>query len=107
MENLSRRSFLQKGSLAVGAAGVMAVGPAIGGAAMRRAGLSLPAARPAPPATAGAHDEARPTGPREAGPVVAHVRDLDRGEIDVFVGSRKVTVRDRAVAARLYRATRQ
>ena len=37
--------------------------------------------------------------------LVAHVRDLRTGDIDVFVGERQVTIRDRAVAARLAAAT--
>jgi len=48
-------------------------------------------------ATTGAVSRGRLTGE----PVVAHVRDARTGEIDVFVGERKVRIRDRAVAARL------
>jgi hypothetical protein len=39
-------------------------------------------------------------------PVVAHVRDVASGQIDVFVGDRQVTIRDRAVAARLANVAR-
>jgi len=48
-------------------------------------------------AATGAVSRSRLTGE----PVVAHVRDARTGEIDVFVGERKVRIRDRAVAARL------
>ena len=37
--------------------------------------------------------------------LVAHVRDVRTGAIDVYVGERQVTIRDRSVAARLAAAT--
>jgi hypothetical protein len=40
------------------------------------------------------------------GDLVAHVRDARRGDIDLYVGTRHVTVRDRALAAHLARAAR-
>jgi hypothetical protein len=49
-------------------------------------------------ASAGAGDQPRPD---EGDQLVAHVRDLRSGDIDVFVGERQVRIRDRAVAARL------
>lgn len=39
-------------------------------------------------------------------PVVAHVRNVATGEIDVYIGERQVRIRDRGVAARLARASR-
>jgi nitrous oxide reductase len=36
-----------------------------------------------------------------AEPIVVHVRDLKTGELGFFVGTREVTVHDRALAARL------
>jgi hypothetical protein len=38
--------------------------------------------------------------------VVAHVRDIRTGEIDIYSGTRQVSVRDRQLAARLARAAR-
>ena len=38
--------------------------------------------------------------------IVAHVRDVRSGEIEVFVGSRQVTIHDREVAVRLANAAR-
>ena len=40
------------------------------------------------------------------GDLVAHVRDARSGRIDVYVGTRQVSVRDRALAAHLARAAR-
>ena len=103
MDNLSRRSFLKKGSTAVGAAGVAAVAPGLrgvvwGNAADRRIQHEHPHEAEHEHQLAGeaAHEE----------PLVAHVRNLNTGEIDLFVGQRRVTVRDRATASRLDRATR-
>jgi hypothetical protein len=42
----------------------------------------------------------------EDGDLVAHVRDAHRGDIDLYVGTRHVSVRDRALASRLTRAAR-
>ena len=39
-------------------------------------------------------------------PVVAHVANLQTGEIHLFFGERKVTHHDRGLAARLYKATK-
>ncbi len=39
-------------------------------------------------------------------PVVAHVRDVSTGDIDVYFGDRQVRIRDRVVAARLSSVTR-
>jgi hypothetical protein len=104
MENLSRRSFLQKGSMAVGAAGVAVAAPTLGRAA-RSAGIAPAAGRLA---AGGASEQSSPAGAEDGkadGPIVAHVRDIRSGEIDLFVGTRRVTVKDPTVAARLYRAT--
>jgi hypothetical protein len=53
-------------------------------------------------------DQAVAADPDAAGSeqVVAHVRDPRRGEIDLMVGEREVTVRDRKLAARIARAAR-
>lgn len=105
MQRLSRRSFLHKGTLAVGAVGAAAAVPTAG--RLRRAkGAAAAGALGSADAAGGAPSAAELDDARRSGPIVAHVRDVRRGEIEVFVGSRKVTLRDRATAARLYRATR-
>jgi hypothetical protein len=100
MENLSRRSFLQKSSVAVGTAGAMAAAPAIGKVALRR-GMAAPKAG----GTSAEVDHELPEDVKADGSIIAHVRDVKSGEIDLFVGAKKITVKDRATAARLYRAT--
>jgi hypothetical protein len=46
-------------------------------------------------------------GGASAEPLIAHVRDLARGEISLMVGKEEVIHRDRDLAARLYAAARQ
>jgi hypothetical protein len=96
MDNLSRRSFLKKGTLAVGTAGVAVAAPRLRGMV-----------RPEPGGEHAEPDEPDPAAEAASeGPIVAHVRSVATGEIDLFVGERRVTVKDRATASRLYRATR-
>jgi hypothetical protein len=90
---LSRRTML-KGAAGVGAAGL---------AASAFAGVALPAAAATTasvrttrgPGSDGAADET----------VVVHVRDAATGEIDVFRGTTQTRLHDRALAARLVRAS--
>lgn len=96
MDNLSRRSFLKTGTIAVGAAGAAIAAPGLR-AAVRQDSASQD------PET---HEADLPADAAAEGPIVAHVRNLATGEIDLFVGERRVTVKDRATASRLYRATR-
>jgi hypothetical protein len=51
-----------------------------------------------------AHDAG--DGARDGEDVVVHVRDLRRGEMDVYRGTSHVRVTDRDLAARLARASR-
>ena len=104
MENLSRRSFLQKGTLAVGSVGMIAAAPALGKVHRAVAVGTAPAVRMAP---AAAHDPGAATETRPAHEaIVAHVRDARSGVIDLYVGKRRVTVTDRRIAAQLARAAR-
>jgi hypothetical protein len=81
---VSRRRLL-RGALAVGAAGV------VGGVAVEAF-------------TTGASAQ---TDPQAAGePMVAHVRDVASGDIDLFVGTRLVRIKDPQLAARLAQAAR-
>jgi hypothetical protein len=68
------------------------------------AGVTVAAAGAAVEAFAGAALAAGPSGHGSVDQVVAHVRDVRSGQIDVFVGDRQVTIRDRGVANRLARA---
>jgi hypothetical protein len=46
-----------------------------------------------------------PDGAHLAEPVIAHLRDLGRGEIGVLVGEREITVQDQHLAARIFNAS--
>jgi hypothetical protein len=85
MATISRRKLLASGSLAVVATGVATALPAPAAAA----------ARSEPPADA--HLD---------GPLIAHVTDVKRGRISVYVDDREIQITDRDLAARLFTATR-
>lgn len=90
----SRRSLL-KGAATVGAAGIAAAALAGGAPPAAASSRSAALAR-----TAG-------TAPAEGSePVVVHVRDAATGEMDVFRGTTCTRVRDKDLAARLFRAAR-
>jgi hypothetical protein len=59
-------------------------------------------------AEAEAHDRARETERHPVGsaPVVAFVADPRKGEVSLMAGERRVTVRDRRLAAQISRAAR-
>ena len=97
MSTLSRRSFLGKSSLAV----------AIGGAATAVPGLSslLQLGETESSEVGGALSEAE-IAATDSSPLVAHVTDLQAGEIRLYQGERMVTYRDPGLAARLFRASR-
>jgi hypothetical protein len=94
MSSLSRRAFLKRGSLAVTMAGVAATLPA---------GLLEAGETGAGAASASAE---LPEGAALTEPIVAHVRDLAAGDINLYVGTREVAVRDPHLAARLFNAAR-
>jgi hypothetical protein len=88
----SRRSVLHG---AAGIAGAGLVATAIGTlAAPAVAASDAPRAHPGQAARA----------PGSADPVIVHVRDLRSGEIDVFAGETKATLRDPGLAAKLAHA---
>jgi|HubBroStandDraft_1064217.scaffolds.fasta_scaffold599054_2 hypothetical protein len=98
---MSRRSVL-RGAAGAGAAGLaMAALPA---AAL--AGTAQPATRKDDLAQAGAQNDGIEDGAQESEAVVVHVRDVRRGEMDVYRGTSHARVTDRALAARLARASR-
>ena len=47
-----------------------------------------------------------PEGVSLSGPVLAHIKDLSTGEINLLVGTREVTFQDPGLAAKLFNATR-
>jgi hypothetical protein len=89
--SVSRRSLLQ-GAAGAGAAGLAAatLGAAVLGS------TATPAQAATTPAQAAGSD-----------PLVVHVRDLRTGDIELFSGTTKTRVRDRDLAARIARASRQ
>jgi hypothetical protein len=96
---MSRRSVL-RGAAGAGAAGLaMTVLPATALAAART-DSHLDASH-----DTSAHDDAGDSA-RDSEDVVVHVRDLRRGEMDVYRGTSHVRVTDRDLAARLARASR-
>jgi len=92
MSSLSRRAFLKRGSLAVTMAGVAATLPA----GLLEAGET----------GAGSASAELPEGAALTEPIVAHVRDLAAGDINLYVGTREVAVHDPHLAARLFNAAR-
>ena len=89
MNDLSRRRFLHS-ALGIAMVGAIAVVPGVASVLKLRA--------------QGAAGRAQA---RLAGPLVAHVRDLNSGEISLLVGTSHVIHRDRDLAARLYAAAQQ
>jgi hypothetical protein len=94
MEPTSRRNFLKRGSAVAAAAGVAAAVPATAAKALT---TSHPAAHDAPPTL--------PDDPSVDLPVVAHVRDVRKGLVSLYTGESEIKIKDRRLAAALYRAT--
>jgi hypothetical protein len=86
MERLSRRSFMKIAGAATGAAAIAAA-PPIARVAMGDGSEKIDATTDVP-------EE----------PVVAYVRDAERGEVTVTSGTVEHTYRDRALAQKLLRA---
>lgn len=94
MNDLSRRRFLGS-TFGVAVVGALAVVPGLASI------LKQPTPALAQTATAGLGQADL------AGPLVAHVRDLNSGEISLLVGTQHVVQKDRDLAARLYAAARR
>lgn len=88
--NVSRRTFLSRSTLGLALAGTLAAVPGL--ATLAR----LPVARTLPRVSSATAET-----------LVAHVRDLNSGEISLMVGTDKVIHRDVELAARLYAAARR
>jgi hypothetical protein len=99
MEGFDRRKFLKGSSVAVGLAGAMTVVPG--------AIPALAKSTQAAPANSALHhdDEAGGTVDTDQA-VVAHVRDANKGQIDLFVGTKHFTLEDRGLANRIMSAAR-
>ena len=89
MERLNRRSFVKVAGAATGAAAIAAAPP------IARAAIGDGAEKIDP--TTGVPEE----------PVVAYVRDAQRGEVTVSAGTSEHTYRDRALVQKLLRAAKK
>jgi hypothetical protein len=94
MKPLSRRTFLKRGSVAVALAGAASSLPVLSEVA------------DSGPVTAASAPAELPDGANLSEALIAHVRDLGRGEISLFVGEREVVVRDPSLATRIFHASR-
>ena len=92
MEPTSRRQFLKRSSAVAAAAGVAAAVPATAAKALTSHAASD-------------REPKLPDADSVDAPVVAHVRDVRKGIVSLYTGEREVTVKDRRLAAALYRAT--
>ena len=101
MEGFDRRKFLKGSSVAAGLAGAMTVVPGAIPAFARSANASSKAA-----AFSSSHEvnTGAADGRASSDPVVLHVRDAKKGQIDMFIGQRHLTVNDRALASRIMSA---
>jgi len=95
MEPTSRRQFLKRGSAVAAAAGVAAAVPATAARAITAHGTTKDVDA----------DPKLPDDPSVDVPVVAHVRDVRKGLVSLYTGDREINVKDRRLAAALYRAT--
>jgi anaerobic selenocysteine-containing dehydrogenase len=92
MESTSRRQFLKRSSAVAAAAGVAAAVPATAAKAL----TSKPARSLEPKL---------PDDPSVDVPVVAHVTDVRKGLVSLYTADREINIKDRRLAAALYRAT--
>lgn len=96
MIGFSRRLFLKRGSIAVAMAGAAATSMPLA--------AEVATAPSAAETTTGAGEV--PDAVRMGEDLVAHVRDLASGEINLYIGQRQVVLNDPALARALFRATR-
>jgi hypothetical protein len=93
---VNRRDFLLRGSAAAAAVGAGALLPGLAS--------SADASETKPPSLDSQPDTARLPEGDTALPLVARIRDVRNGEIDLFFGEHEVSYRDPQLAARLYKA---
>jgi hypothetical protein len=94
VSGLSRRLFLTKSSMTVVAAGVVSAMPA------------LPTIVTEAEAEAPAAESEVGEGEALTGPLVAHVKNLQTGEVSLYSGEREINILDRGLAARLFNAAK-
>jgi hypothetical protein len=92
MEPTNRRQFLKRSSAVAAAAGVAAVVPATAAKA-----IVTQSTKDAPPSL--------PDDPSVDVPVVAHVTDVRKGLVSLYTGENEIKIKNRRLAAELYRAT--
>ena len=98
MSELSRRAFLIRGSM--GAAAI-AVGTALPG----MSGFLTEAEGEAPAADDAATTAVAGT-PTMTQPLIAHITDLQSGEMSLYMGEREFTINDPGLASRLFGAAK-
>jgi hypothetical protein len=94
MSGLSRRMFLKQGSLAVAAVGAVSAVPGL-----PLLVSSLEADAPAAGSAMGETSALTET-------LVAHIKDVQTGEISLYLGEREITYQDPRLAALIHQATR-
>jgi hypothetical protein len=94
---VNRRDFLLRGSAAAAAVGAGALLPGLSSSAGASEDQNTP--------HEGEQDAVELPNGDVALPLVARIRDVRTGEIDLFFGEHEVTYHDRQLAARLYKAT--
>jgi hypothetical protein len=94
LSGLSRRLFLTRSSLTVVAAGVASALPALPSMV-----TSAEAEAPAAEAEVG-------EGESLSAPLVAHVKNLQTGEVSLYSGEREISILDKGLAARLFNAAK-
>lgn len=104
MSGLSRRAFLIRGSMGTAVAGTVAAFPGL-------AGLMTTAEQDAPEAddasTAAVTSTAEQTSVGQlTDPLIAHVKDLQTGEMSLYMGNQEFTMRDPGLASRLLGGTK-
>jgi hypothetical protein len=103
VEGFDRRKFLKGSSVAAGLAGAMTIVPG----ALPALARSTSAGKGVSTSLADRVAEQRQTAlDTTAEPVVAHIRDAGKGQIDVFVGTKHFSVQDRSLAKRIVSAAR-
>jgi hypothetical protein len=98
MSGLSRRMFLKQGSMTMAAAGAVAALPGLP--------LLLNAAESDAPVAAPVAESAGAEPAPLTETLVAHVKDLQTGEMSLFMGEREVVFHDPNLAALLHQAAR-
>ena len=96
--NLSRRAFLRRGTLTAAAVTVVGAVPGL-------PGLLAGGASEAPAVETGLTETEGAAGALTE-PLLAHVTDLNTGEITLFQGEQEIVVRNPALARQIYSATR-